>query len=104
MNHLGDINSKQLAQGISGRYIHGELSTVGIVEIAAGSILPLHHHVHEQITYILEGELEMTIGGVTMVLTPGCYHVIPTNTPHSAVALTACKVMDVFSPVRQEYK
>jgi quercetin dioxygenase-like cupin family protein len=32
------------------------------------------------------------------------YHVIPSNTPHSAIAKADCKAIDVFSPVREDYK
>jgi quercetin dioxygenase-like cupin family protein len=46
----------------------------------------------------------MTIGGETMTLQQGDYFVIHSNVPHSAVANVACKVMDVFAPVREEYR
>ena len=78
--------------------------TFGLVEIKAGTIMPKHQHVHEQITYILEGQLDMEIDGVVCSLTPGCYYVIPSNIWHSATAITACKLIDVFGPVREEYK
>jgi quercetin dioxygenase-like cupin family protein len=104
MANINDIPLKHLISGIAGRYIHGDQCTMGIVEIEKGSVLPLHHHPHEQLTYILEGELEMTIGGETMTLQQGDYFVIHSNVPHSAVANVACKVMDVFAPVREEYR
>ena len=104
MPSISEVKGKLLAEGLIGRYVHGDNASLGLVEIAKGSILPLHHHVHEQITYIIEGSLEMTIGGETMVLTPGSYYVIPSNVPHSAIAHTDCKVIDVFSPVREEYR
>ena len=64
----------------------------------------MHHHIHEQITYIIVGQLDMVIDGVAFSLTDGMYHVIPSNLPHSAIAITDCKVIDVFSPVREDYK
>lgn len=104
MANINDIPLKQLMSGIAGRYVHGEKCTMGVVEIEKGSTLPLHHHPHEQLTFILEGELEMTIGGETMTLRQGDYYVIRSNVPHSAVAHVGCKVIDVFAPVREEYK
>jgi quercetin dioxygenase-like cupin family protein len=104
MANINDIPLKHLINGIAGRYIHGDQCTMGIVEIEKGSVLPLHHHPHEQLTYILEGELEMTIGGETMTLRQGDYFVIHSNVPHAAVAHVACKVIDVFAPVREEYR
>jgi quercetin dioxygenase-like cupin family protein len=78
--------------------------TFGYVEIRAGSNLPAHQHVHEQITYMIEGTLDMTIGGKYCPLTDGMYYIIPSNTPHSAIAKTDCKLIDVFCPVREDYK
>ena len=104
MLHLNDIKTKSLAPGIDGKYIHGEGTTLGYVKIQSGSILKPHHHVHEQITFIIEGELEMTIGGKIFLLTSGMSHVIPSNTVHSAIARKDCIVIDVFSPVREDYK
>jgi quercetin dioxygenase-like cupin family protein len=104
MDHINNITGKQVIEGITGKYIHGDQTTFGVVEVKKGSLLPLHHHHHEQITFILEGELEMTIGGEAMTLKPGNFHVIPSNVPHSAVAHMDCKLIDVFSPVREDYR
>jgi len=104
MQQIKNISPKELVQGITGYYAHGVNHTFGFVELKAGSSVPMHHHVHEQITYILEGQLDMMIGGVACSLTAGMYYIIPSNTPHSAIAKTDCKVIDTFSPVREEYK
>lgn len=104
MEKIKHIAPKELAPGITGHYAHGEKATFGYVELKKGSIVPIHHHVHEQITYILEGQLDMVIGGVDFSMTAGMYHVIPSNLPHSAVAITDVKVIDVFGPVREDYK
>lgn len=101
---LKEQPTKNLAPGLTGYYAHGTHMTLGIVEIKAGSDLPLHSHPHEQITYILEGQLNMTIGGQLYELSAGMFHVIPSNIPHGAVAITDCKVMDVFNPVREDYR
>jgi quercetin dioxygenase-like cupin family protein len=103
MDHISNIKAKQIIEGISGQYIHGDQTSFGVVEVKKGSVLPLHHHPHEQITFILEGELEMTIGGVTMTLKPCNFHVIRSNVPHAAIAHMDCKLIDVFSPVREDY-
>ena len=104
MSHIKNINPKNLAPGITGHYVHGVKATFGLVELKKGSSVPLHHHIHEQITYIIEGQLDMVIGGIAYSLTNGMYHVIPSDVPHSAFAITDCKVIDVFGPVREDYK
>ena len=104
MQQIKSINPKELVPGITGYYAHGESMTFGYVELKAGSSVPLHQHIQEQITYIIEGELNMLIGGNECLLTPGMYYVIPSKIPHSALAKTDCKVIDVFNPIRQDYK
>jgi len=104
MNSINDIAPRELVTGFTGRYIHGKDLTLGYVEIKAGNKLPEHHHIHEQITFIIEGQLDMMIGGKLCSLTAGMYYVIPSNVPHSAIAKTDCKAIDVFNPVREDYK
>jgi len=104
MDHLNDIPWKNLAPGIRGKYIHGTNTTFGYVVIEAGSILTAHHHMHEQITHIVSGALQMKIGEIDYLLTAGMIQVIPSNTPHSALAQSDCIVIDVFSPVRDDYR
>lgn len=104
MQHIDNVPGKDLIPGLFGRFVHGENMTLSFVTIKEGVQMPEHKHPHEQLTYMLEGELEMVIGGEKMILTPGMVHVIPGNTPHSAYARTAVKVIDVFSPVREEYR
>lgn len=104
MDLIKNIKPKELAPGIQGYYAHGEKHTMGLVELKKGSIVPMHSHIHEQITFILEGQLDMNIAGVDYSLTNGMYHVIPSNVSHSAIAITECKLIDTFSPLREEYK
>lgn len=104
MQLIKNTTPKELAPGLTGYYAHGIHLTLGYVEIKGGSILPEHHHVHEQITYIIEGQLDMMIDGKPCSLTAGMYYVIPSNIPHGAVAVTDCKVIDAFNPVREDYR
>jgi quercetin dioxygenase-like cupin family protein len=104
MIHIDEVKKKKLIEGFIGQYVHGESTTLGLVTIEEGHHLPLHNHLHEQITFMLEGKLKMKIGDEEITLEPGCVRVIPSNTLHSAVALTDCKLIDVFSPVREDYR
>jgi len=103
MSLIKDMKPKALAPGLTGYYAHGERMTLGLVEIEAGSQLAEHKHPQEQITYIIEGQLDMMIGGKPYSLTAGMVHVIPSDTLHSAIAKTDCKLIDVFNPVREDY-
>lgn len=104
MQQITDLSPRELAPGLTGYYAHGAQMTLGLVNIKAGSDLPQHKHPHEQITYIIEGELDMVIGGVEYKLKAGMFHVIPSNVYHGAKAVTDCKVIDVFNPVREDYR
>jgi len=104
MQHLDDIQAKEIRPGFFGKMVHGDKSTLAFWEIKEGSVLEEHHHVHEQITHILEGKLQMKIGGEVFLLSEGIVHVIPSNMPHSAMALTDCKVIDSFAPARDDYR
>jgi quercetin dioxygenase-like cupin family protein len=104
MQKIKDIIPKEVVAGITGYYAHGDNLSLGYIVIKAGSVVPEHHHVHEQITYIVEGELDMIIGRELCPLKAGMYHIIPSNTPHSAIAKVDCVAIDVFSPAREDYK
>lgn len=104
MQQITDVKAKELVAGVAGHYVHGDFATFGYVTLKAGSVVPDHSHVNEQITYILEGQLRMTIGDEDCLLEPGAVHVIPSNVVHNATAITDCKLIDVFGPVRHEYK
>jgi quercetin dioxygenase-like cupin family protein len=54
--------------------------------------------------HVVEGEFEFTLDRKTKKYSNGDVVVIPSNIPHSGKALTNCKLMDVFSPVREEYR
>lgn len=104
MEFIKDTKPKELIAGITGYYAHGTAMTFGYIEIKAGTNMAVHHHIQEQITYIIEGQLDMVIGGESYSLTAGMYHVIPSNVSHGAYAATDCKVIDVFNPVREDYR
>jgi quercetin dioxygenase-like cupin family protein len=78
--------------------------TVAYWDIKAGATIPPHQHVHEMIVKVIEGKLQLTIGEETKILEPGSAAIIPSNVLHTAKGITACKVIDVFYPVRSDYK
>jgi quercetin dioxygenase-like cupin family protein len=99
-----DIHTKEVAPGFFSKLIHTENNTLNFIEVKAGNTVSLHKHVHEQCSFVIEGEFEMTIEGETRVLRPNTFAVIPPNALHSGTAVTDCKILDVFSPVREDYR
>ena len=96
--------SFQIVEGYAAKIIHTDQLSVMHVNVKAGAPLPEHYHHNEQITNIIEGKLEMTVGGETRICEPGDVVVIPSNVLHSAVAITDCRIIDVFNPPREDLK
>lgn len=72
--------------------------------VTAGATVPAHSHPHEQVVHMLEGDFELTVDGTTHRMTPGTVVVIPGGITHSARAVSASKLLDVFQPVREDYQ
>lgn len=101
---ISTLKSIELLPGFDGKFIHTENMSLGYWSIKAGSVLIEHAHVHEQVTHILEGKFEMTINGETNIIEPGMIAVIPGGSNHSGRAISDCMALDVFQPVREDYK
>ena len=101
---LADIEPREVVPGYRARFIHTEHTTHAYWEIDADRPLPEHSHPHEQTVNVLEGTIELVVDGTPHVLAAGDVLYIPGGVPHSAVAHTPCRVLDVFSPVREEYR
>jgi quercetin dioxygenase-like cupin family protein len=102
--NLATLESKELMPGYHGKMVHGKQLTWAFWTVEEGAEVPEHHHPHEQMMHVVEGQFEFTLNGQTQVYIDGAIVPIPSNIPHSGKALTACKLMDVFSPVREEYR
>lgn len=102
--NLSNIPSKEIMPGLHGKLVHTENMSLVFWDVEKDAKVPEHHHVHEQIMHVIEGEFEFTLNGETKVYHPGAIVTIASNIPHSGRALTTCKLMDVFSPARDEYK
>lgn len=101
---LSTIPSKEIMPGYNGKLIHTKNMSIVFWEVEKGAKVPEHAHMNEQVMHVIEGEFEFTLDGETKVYHPGDLVVIAPHKKHSGQALKACKLMDVFSPVREEYK
>ena len=101
---LENIEIKEPVKGYKGKFIHSENQTIAVWDVDEGAVLPEHSHPHEQISTVVEGEFELTRNGEARKVDNNSVAVIPSNVPHSCVAITKCKIIDVFYPLREEYK
>jgi quercetin dioxygenase-like cupin family protein len=95
---------KDLFPGIRAQLVSGEKLMLARVHLEPNGIVPPHSHPHEQFGFIVEGEVEFTIGGETRHLKPGDYYTIPGGVQHSVkVGPRAAIALDIFSPPREDY-
>ena len=74
---LDSQESKELFPGFEAKFIHSDNMTITFVEIKAGAELPEHNHPHEQITFVREGTLQITMDNEEYLLEKGELLVIP---------------------------
>jgi quercetin dioxygenase-like cupin family protein len=102
---IEDRETKELSEGINARTFWGQNLLLAVVDLDANIELPNHSHPHEQGGIVIEGQLELTINGETRILKPSNVYIIPGGVEHSArTGPQPTRVMDIFSPVREEYK
>ncbi|HSH03893.1 MAG TPA: cupin domain-containing protein [Anaerolineae bacterium] len=103
-HNLTDIPEREIVPGYFAKFVHSQTMTFAYWRVEAGAQLPQHTHPHEQISTVIDGQFELTIDGQTQIVTAGDVATIPGNMPHSGRALTPCYLIDIFQPVREEYR
>ncbi|MEL7269277.1 MAG: cupin domain-containing protein [Bacteroidota bacterium] len=102
--NLSEVKTKEIMPGYHGKMVHSESMTWAFWDVEDQAEVPEHHHPHEQIMHVIEGSFEFTLDGNTETYGPDDVVIIPSNVPHSGKALTPCRLMDIFSPAREEYR
>lgn len=87
------------------RQIYGYDDQIMMVKIrfsqnAAGA---LHHHPHTQVTYVESGVFELTISDRKKIIKKGDGFRVPPNALHGVLCLEAGMLIDVFSPLREDF-
>ena len=102
---LQSIGPVPIWGGILARAIHGRDLTLAVVELAGGSVVAEHQHVHEQLGIVLRGRVTFTIGSETRELAAGDTYNIPSNARHHVVTgPDGAVLLDVFNPVRTDWR
>ena len=73
------------------------------VAFETGGIGTLHQHYHSQITHVESGVFEVEINGEKKILKGGDAFYIPSNLIHGCVCLEAGVLIDMFSPMREDF-
>jgi len=99
-----EVESVEMMPGVERRTLGcGERAMLVEFRGPAGVEVPIHAHPHEQIGYVVSGQVELTIGGETARCGPGDSYAIPGGVEHGARFLSECVVIDCFSPPREDY-
>lgn len=95
------VKAIQPSPGVRMRGIIGDKLMANFVYSEPHVEVPVHQHEQEQITIILEGEMDLVVSGVKYPLHEGEALTIPPNAPHGAFTHDkSCRVLDVFTPPR----
>ena len=99
-----EVSAKDLFPGAKRKILArgGKLMLVE-VNFAAGSQVPAHTHKHEQVSYVVSGKIELTMGGKTEILGPGDSFYAGPEVSHGVNFLEDSIVVDTFTPQREDF-
>jgi quercetin dioxygenase-like cupin family protein len=83
--------------------VYGDQTLLTEVRFEKGAVIPSHSHPHEQTGYLISGHMDFLVGGGHYNANPGDSWNISGNIEHGATALEESVVVEVFSPVREDY-
>ncbi len=101
---INSLNVVERLPGWHGRYFHSSNMTFAHYDFKRGSSIHEHSHRQEEVYNVIEGELEITIGGVTQVARTGVAAIVPSNVLHSVKALTDGRAIIVDYPLRRDFE
>ena len=95
---------RRMAEGVEMKtLVHGEKTLMSEFRIAKGAEIPSHAHPHEQTGFLVSGALRFDVDGEIFTAQAGDSWNFAGGKPHSATALEDSTVVEVFSPVREDY-
>lgn len=102
--HCGDIDGRALSEGVEQKVLAycDKLMCVQNT-FQAGAVGALHSHPHTQITYVVEGKFEFTIGDTTRVVVKGDSMLKQDGVVHGCTCLEDGALLDIFHPMREDF-
>ena len=99
-----EITPEKPAEGIERRMIIGDKLMACRLHFQPQVVTPVHTHIHEQLTFVLQGKVKFTIEGKERIVSAGDVLQFASNTPHGATMLDEEVVLiDVFTPLREDF-
>ncbi|MES1261557.1 MAG: cupin domain-containing protein [Acidobacteriota bacterium] len=97
------IPVEEMSALLTRQVIHTEHLTIARLRLRKGALVPLHHHVNEQVTMLDAGTLRFELEGREVLVKAGEALRIPPNAPHRVEALEDSVCTDLFSPPRADW-
>jgi quercetin dioxygenase-like cupin family protein len=97
------VSSEALTESIQRRYVTADRVTIARFELKRGGVVPRHAHENEQVSCVLSGALSFTFDDREVRVGAGEVMQIPGGIAHEVTVLEDTVVIDVFSPVRQDW-
>ena len=99
-----DVAPQQLTPHIVRQFISTDAITIGRFQLTAGGVVPRHAHHHEQVSSVLSGRLRFVFDDREVEVGAGGVLQIPGHVPHEVHVIEDTLVIDVFSPVREDWR
>lgn len=99
-----EVPVKDMGDGVK-RQILGHNDDIMLVKnsFETGAEGYQHRHYHSQIAYVESGVFDVTIDGITKRQKAGDCFFVPPNVMHGAVCIEAGVLLDMFSPIREDF-
>jgi quercetin dioxygenase-like cupin family protein len=100
-----ELPATEMLPGVTRRAAYLDDVMITFFDFEPGTVIPEHHHPHQQITWVVSGAMEFDRAGEKQVLRAGDGVLIAPDVPHSAIILDEpCQAIDAWHPIREDYR
>ena len=103
VHRWSDIPTEQLNPLVTRQVVHSDKMTISRLVLKRGAIVPRHQHVNEQVANVEQGRLRFVFDDSEVLAEAGEAVQIPSDVPHMVEVLEDSIVVDMFSPVREDW-
>lgn len=94
----------ELGGGMTRRVLaHNEQVMAVEVAFETGAVGAVHTHPHTQCSYVLSGKFRYSIEDEAVEMQPGDSIVVPSGLPHGTVCVEKGVLLDIFTPMREDF-
>ncbi|MBN1419666.1 MAG: cupin domain-containing protein [Planctomycetes bacterium] len=103
----GDVPWEDIGGGMRRKVFFSDRMTLAAIEAAGPTAGPirLHSHPNEQIAYVIDGDIEVQVGGETRRVAAGGFYRVPPDVPHGIILHSpSARIIDAFTPPREDFR